>query len=409
MKKNSLFPIFIGISLLLLILVGVTWVNYKYSSENPGGTDFLVHWEGSRAFIFEGISPYSDVVALRIQNAIYGRPAKKGEHEFRVAYPFYSEAMFLPFALISDYTWARAIWMTFLEIVLLVITIVCLQLTNWKPSLKILVSLFLFSLLWYHAMRSLINGNAVVVALLIVTSLLAIRDKHDEVAGILLACSTIKPHVVVLFILFVLLWAVSKRRWKIIIWTVGFELVLVGGGMLFLPNWVLQNIWEILRYRSYNPPGTIFDVFREWFPGIGFQLAVLLSGILAVILIYEWIQALGKNDAWFLWTASLTLVISQWIGIQTDPGNFIILVLPLILVLTVVNERWSRIGEFVVLGVLLCLFLGLWGLFLKTVSYGVQPQQSPIMFFPLPLFLLLGLYWVRWWVTRRAHFSTTLI
>ncbi len=49
---------------------------------------------------------------------------------------------------------------------------------------------------------------------------------------------------------------------------------------------------------------------------------------------------------------------------------------------------------------MLTLFAGIWWIFLRTVQYGAQPQQHPIMFFPLPLFLLLGLYWVRWWAIQ---------
>ena len=45
----------------------------------------------------------------------------------------------------------------------------------------------------------------------------------------------------------------------------------------------------------------------------------------------------------------------------------------------------------------LALFAGIWAIFLNTVHYTDQPIQSPIMFFPLPAFLLLMLYWVRWW------------
>ena len=51
-------------------------------------------------------------------------------------------------------------------------------------------------------------------------------------------------------------------------------------------------------------------------------------------------------------------------------------------------------------GILLALFFGLWWLFLTTIQRGDQPIQHPIMFFPLPLFMLLGLYWVRWWAIR---------
>ena len=96
-----------------------------------------------------------------------------------------------------------------------------------------------------------------------------------------------------------------------------------------------------------------------------------------------------------LWTASLTLVITHWIGIQTDPTNFIVLFLPLVLVFALWAEGWGRSGRLAVFVSALILFVGLWTLFLGTIEYGAQPQQHPIMFFPLPLFLLIGLYWVR--------------
>jgi hypothetical protein len=98
-----------------LIVVGVlaalTWGNYRFTQQNPGGNDFLVHWMGTRTFLREGISPYSDEVALRIQTFAYGHPASGEEHELRVAYPLYSIVVFLPFALIPDFALARALWM----------------------------------------------------------------------------------------------------------------------------------------------------------------------------------------------------------------------------------------------------------------------------------------------------------
>lgn len=53
--------------LLLLIIVGLfIFGNLQYTKKNPGGNDFLVHWVGTKSFVKEGISPYSDTVALRI-------------------------------------------------------------------------------------------------------------------------------------------------------------------------------------------------------------------------------------------------------------------------------------------------------------------------------------------------------
>ncbi len=83
-------------SIIVLLVLGtglfglLVWGNYRYTTQNPGGNDFLVHWMGTKSFFEDGLSPYSDEVALRIQTMVYGRAARAGEHELRVAYPLYS-------------------------------------------------------------------------------------------------------------------------------------------------------------------------------------------------------------------------------------------------------------------------------------------------------------------------------
>jgi hypothetical protein len=49
---------------------------------------------------------------------------------------------------------------------------------------------------------------------------------------------------------------------------------------------------------------------------------------------------------------------------------------------------------------LAALAVGLWALFLATVEGN---QESPLMYFPIPLLSLLGLWWIRWWVQRRSR------
>ena len=396
---------FIPAALLLAALVGVTWANYQFARENAGGNDFLVHWVGTRALLIEGISPYSDEVAEQIQTRAYGRPARPGEHQLRVAYPLYGEALFLPFALISDYTLARALWMTALETGLLALAFFCLRLTGWRPPLWLLAAYLIFALAWYHGLRPLINGNVVIlVALLLAGALLALRSGRDELAGVLLALGTIKPQVLLLPILFVLLWTASQRRWRVAVWLVISVALLSVVAALFVPDWPLQNLREIMLYPTYNPPGSPGAAFAEWWPAAGEKLGWALSALLALLLLGEWAVARRKEFRWFLWTASLTLVAAQWIGLQTDPGNFVVLFIPLTLIFAVWEERWGRRGRLAILLMMLVLLAGLWAIFLKTVSPSDgQPLQHPIMFFPLPAFVLFGLYWVRWWAVRPAR------
>ena len=402
----SMVYVIVGVIGVIALVVGLGWMNYTYCHQNPGGNDFLVHWMGTRLLLKDGLSPYSDQTATQIQIFAYGHPAQAGEHELRVAYPLYSVLLFIPFALIQDFATARAIWMTVLELSILSLTFLSIRAFQWKPNLVVLALIFLFSLVWYHAVRTIINGNAVgLVALVLLGAFLAIKNDMDEVGGFLLALTTIKPQLVVLVILFILIWAVNRRRWKLVSWFMGTMVILVAVAFLFVPDWILQNIREILRYPGYNPPGTPGAVFSVWFPAMGNRLGWILSGILILLLLVEWYLAVRRKPDFpgFFWTVYLTLVASQWIGIQTDPGNFIILFPAIVLVFAMWEQRWKRVGTALTVLSLLILTIGIWAVFLSTVTYGYQPQQGPVMFFPLPLFLFITLYWTRWWAVRQPR------
>ncbi len=402
--NKRVFALIAVIVLILLVLTGLTWTNYRFASQNPGGYDLLARWGGIRLFMTEGLSPYSQEAANKIQNLYFGRAALPGEDQVLFAYPFFSIFIFGPFALFKDFVIARTLWMTALEICVFLMAWVSLRLSGWRLGVGMTVFYLVFSIFWYNSLRAIINGNVVVViALLIPTALLAIRSKQDEAAGVLLALSLIKPQIVILPIALTLWWAVTQRRWRLIGWTFGVLVFLILAGMAFIPDWPLQNLREMLRYTSYSPATTLGEAFIEWWPGIGRQLGWAVTIILSLILLIEWWLVRGRDYRWFLWTMCLTLVASQWIGITTDPGNFLILFLPMILAFAVWEERWGVSHRWVIVISMIILFLGLWALFLNTVEYTDQPMQSSVMFIPLPLFLFVILYWVRWWAVRSSR------
>ncbi len=398
-RSNSAWAFGIGLVVGLGLLGLLTWGNLNYVKQNPGGNDFLVHWMGTRSFLVDGISPYSDQTAIKIQTFAYGAPAQKGQHELRVAYPLYSIILFFPFALFSDFSTARAVWMTVLEVGLVALSILSIRLANWKANLVTLAVFMLFSLVWYNAVRPLINGNAVIlVALMLVGALLAIRGGADELAGVLLAFSTIKPQVVLVFLVFIVFWAIFNRRWKLVAWLVGTVIILSAVAAFLLPDWIVQNIREVLRYPGYNPPGTPGAALATWFPAMGERLGLGITAIILIILIFQWIIGRNEDGRGFIWIACLTLVASQWVGIQTDPGNFIVVFPAIPFIFALVEERYRRSGWVISIILMLIITVGLWYVFLRTVDYsGGQPQQSPVMFFPLPALLFILLYWVRWW------------
>ena len=383
-----------------VVIGGLTWVNFAYVKTNPQAGNFLVQYIGTRSLLIERVSPYSDEVSERILNAPFGRSAEVGDGERVFDYPLYSILIFAPFSLLKNFQLTRAIWMTVLELALVAMTFIGMANADWKPNLMLQGVLLLFSITWYHAARAVTNGNAaILVAPFITVSFNLIKNNNDRLAGLLLAFTTVKPLLVVGLIPYIILWAIYQKRWSLISWFFTTLAALIIIGVTFIPNWILQNIWEILKSAEINPVNTLALVIAEWVPGVEEQLKWGIFLGLGILLLIEWWTGRVGRFKRFLWTASLTLVASQWIGIQADPKNFIVLFPVLILILSVWNKRWEGQGTLIVGTILAILFIGLWALVILTTNlpHGQQVQKT-FLFFPLPVILVIGLYWIKWWV-----------
>ncbi len=389
------------IALAVISLVFLTWANYRYSVQNPGGSDFLPRWMGTRLFLMEGQSPYSEETTQEIQRQFYGRLARSDEDQVLFVYPFYTIFLFGPFALIQDYNLARAIWMTLLEVSVILIVFAGLSLNRWRLSPLMLGLLMLFAALWYYTVRALINANvALLISLLVALALMAIRQERDGLAGLLLAFTTIKPQMVILLVLLVLLWSISNQRW-VLFWSfLGNLALIIAVTSLLIPDWIWQNLVQLFAYPEYTLPTTPGEIFAVWMPGVGMRLGYALTVIIIATLVYEWRQVWGKDFRWLLWTSGLTLAATQLIGIPTATENYMIMFPALLMVFAAWDDQWRNWGRALIFLSYILLFFGVWWLFLATLERGEQPIQGLIMFFPLPVFLLVGLYWVRWWVLR---------
>jgi len=401
MRKHPGWVAAIGTIFILAALGLLTWANYRYAEASTGPNDFIGQWFGTRALLIDGTSPYSDETAQRIQILAYGRVAQEGEDQLRVAYPVYAVIFFFPYALINDITLARALWLTTLEAGVLLLTYLSIRLTQWKPKFWMLAGVFLFSILWYHGVNPVINGNAIVlVAVLVAGALLAIRTGADELAGVLLAFSTIKPQVVALLIIYVFYWSLKKRRYRLVAWLVGTEILLVLGGLFLLPDWILQNLREVIRYTSYNPLSTMGAVLSTWSPALGVRVGYAVSFLLALLLMNEWFRSARYEFRGFLWVACLTLTASQWIGIPTDPGNYLVL-FPAIVFVFALWTDFLRGQAGGVIGVTMAvLLLLIWLAFTASALTITSTTTTPGLFLALPAMTFILLFWVRGWAMR---------
>jgi hypothetical protein len=383
----------------LLILLG--YANYQFASNSPGGNDFLARWIGARYWIVEGVNPYDPEVSLAAQRMIYGRAADPaaGEDVAHFVYPLPAMIFFAPFGPLP-YPLARAIWMTLLEIGLPLLAFLSISVAGWKPSRWLLGFFVLFSIFWYHGLRAVIVGQfAVIEAVLLVGALFAIQKEADGLAGVLLALTIAKPQMAYLLVPFVLIWSVSTRRWRILVWTLGTMTMLLSASIWIMPDWPLRWLQQLVDYPNYTRLGSPLSITLSFLTR-GNRLAVLiLSGIFILYMLWEWFLAEGKDIRWFQWTAAMTLVITNLISLRTATTNYVVLLFAFTVAFRAWEDRWSG-GRPLTWGVLLIVLFGVWVLFLLTVEGNIEHSA---MYLPVPYISLAMLLWTRWWTIQASR------
>jgi Glycosyltransferase family 87 len=394
-------------ALLAIWAVGYTWGTWRYfTSVAPGGNDFLARYTAFGAYLRDGINPYSDAATDITNQVVYGRSAQPGEDENRLTYPFYSILLYGPFVAIRDYSVSRAIHMTLLQVALFLGVWMTLEVLGWRPRPWLLVALMVWSLLNYSEARDVILGQFALFGFLsLAGTLYFLARGRDAAAGALLVLSTIKPTLVFLVVPFLLLWALSRRRWRFIGGFLVLLAVLTLGGLLALPSWIGDLLKNILAYPTYtvgqNP---VWLLTHLAVPSLGQAGEWVISGALVALMLWSWWLAIRPGqagDGVFHWSLGITLVVSNLIVSRSATTNYVLLLVPTLWVFAGL-DRHGRPGRLLIAAILLASFVGLWWLQFATV---VVNQEQPVMFLPWPLalgaVLLLCAPWL-WRETRRA-------
>jgi len=245
-------------------------------------SDLYPRWYGSRELLLHGRDPYGASVTQDVQIWNYGRVLRAGESrdECRFNYPLYIVFFFAP-----------TIGLSFAKVVVLfrwiLPTLACLtallwvSMLRWRCSKPILGALVLLSFGSFPVLESIYLQQPVVVAsFLLAGTGAALAARRLPLAGLLLACSTIKPQLAVLLVPWLLLWAVSDwRSRKIFAGTFAVTMaVLLGGAQILRPGWFGEFFIDVAIYRRFIGHISLLNVL------LGPQLGDFAAGALVLAL-----------------------------------------------------------------------------------------------------------------------------
>jgi hypothetical protein len=388
-------------SFVILVLYILVESNYYLTNFLPGGGEYYLLRTAGRSFLFDHIEPYSANVPERVQGQVYGHPAEKGEDLYILDIPFHLLILYFPLAVFPDASMTRAFWMTLLELALLGSIYLCFRLLDRRVPYFFIALISLGSFASFYAYDSLLEGSpALLLGFAYVGILLSLRAGLDEVAGALMTFSAFQWEIGGLFLLFVVLWALWEKRGRVFAGAGMLAFVLLAFSFLLYPGWFmpfLRASWNSFRVGfGYS----MHDILSQLWPQFGSLLGWTLTAILIVTLGYEWRAARGANFRRFIWAACLTLVAAPLLGYPVEMDQLIPLTMPIILIIVYSRERWLKLGNGIAFFVLLFFFGAPWLLFIKGVPQGLGLQTDQALFLFWPVFAVVGLYWVRWWVIR---------
>jgi hypothetical protein len=415
----------LALSLLAVLLVaGLVALNWFFARQFGTGADFLPTWNGARAFLFADTDPYSQAVSQQTQLAVYERAARTGEFPYALdvpfplllvyAFPLFLYQLFLGFLSLipvqisipipdASWTlWMRALWMTLSEFGIGFLVYFSLRLADWAPRRWFSVLLLAFALTWFYAAVALLDGSfSILLALILVGALLAMRGFNDELAGFLLAISALKWEATLLPWVLLILAALTARRWRVF-FGIGMTWFTLGViSFLVSPDWfwpyarAVASNWRAADSLRVTPARFLLD----WFPNLQNGFLLFMISILLLILILEWFSALrGKDFRRVAWVFALALAIAPLLGFPNTFANLAPLIFSIVFILPFTWERWKKYPYLIISLILIFVFA-------LPLALELSPIPSPLLadgltFLLPPLLVIMGLYWIRWYVIR---------
>jgi len=385
--------------LILFVLVGATLLNLRLSSTFLLQDDFAPRWVAAREWMQSGSSPYSDSThqaTLELLDENGNEPF--GLSQGRFVDPAWFVLFYLPISFVP-YNIARAIWMTLIELSLVLSVALSVRMAGLKMSTVELLITSILALVFYPLFKTVlvIGVNAPYIFLTLLAVHLA-RERQGTMAGLLFALSVWMVPLSLFLVILFMIWLGARRDnslAKIFFSSIAF-LILVS--LILFPGWVAEWFAAYLRlFPDFSWVRTPLIVFGELIPGASAQIAIILSLVVLVMMLVEWYGIGERERRGFHWKLMLTLNLLYLFNLTSEGIYLIWLFAPLFSVFKYLIEKWRVSGRIIFWVTYLALIFIHWRRFQITQNWSTE--ESSLVILLLPIITFLGLQWFRWWAT----------
>ncbi len=389
--------------LIILVLVGATFLNLELSRRFVLEDGFAPRYIAAKHWMREGLSPYSEETheaTLKLLSEQESLPGALDHGRFLDPAPYV--LFYIPFSFIQ-YPVAKAIWMTLIEVSILLSVWLCIKIAGLKLTLPEILLLCLGSLFFYPNLRMLLSASVIPLYLfLVLWAVWMAMNKQGRMAGVLFFLAFAMVPISLFIAVFFMIWMGARRDntlMSIFFIGIGF-LVLIA--LILFPGWIGSWFGAYVKlYPKFTWIETPLMRVGELFPGASQQISIGLHIATVIYLFVEWYGLPSKEQRGLQWKLGLSLVLLYLLNPLKPSSYLVLLFMPLFAIYKYLTEKWIVSGR--IMTWLSFVGIGLIYWFNGTAQEVFSGAESKLLILLLPLIAMLGLQYFRWWALKSSN------
>ena len=399
---------------ILLIFIGIIilfFINRFILFQISDNRDFLFSSAISNLMIESGVNPYRSDIAEVITSIYPEEISDSIETGFIFKKPIFVLFLYYPFSLMKDPVWSTAVWMVVTQALMVASVFIFFNMIQYRSSFisKMIVSAI--SLLFFFTINTQINLN--LSAIQMMSLLLVFKFSHGNQyikSGIFLALLFIQPLTVIPVIAVLILIFIATRETNQVVWMVISLILMCMAGMIYQTDWILKYLQNLIFESPEFPFIGFGDAYFNAWSGLNLgRFFNYLPIIAAIWIALEWIRIPKQTLNQQLWMVSLAIVLNPYLFIDAGNKAGIFYLFVILFLFYLWETRSGRIFNIILYGFTLLITIILpiinW-ITIFNVGVGASPNIINMIY---SSFLVILLYWVKWWVVREYPEDTILI
>jgi hypothetical protein len=362
--------------------------------------DLKISFIQSKILFFNGKSPYDEEIQNYIKGIAKDEKWVVNDYMFEFDIPIFQLMLYLPFAVIPNYLWASAFFVTVNQICIFLTIHMLFHLLKWEPKIIERISIYLFSAAAFFIQKNILSGNSSIIQLALIFAVLFYEEgKKPMLSGILLGLSFIDPISMFFPVIVLLVILITKREYSVIFWSIITIGLLSIFSTIFDRNWIIGWLKNIFLTPSRFPFITYIDGIQEKYSISVNQLFIIVPLVLTSWLVLEIIRTPKDTTGEKIWLLSISGLVNYYVMIQPDLYAAVLFLPSLILLISVWWKKINSIGKLIFYLLLTGISVGFLFLNLFT-SIEISQREVAIILVIIVFFVIANLYWARLWIMR---------